>query len=303
MSFNEVARTNATPPPLPEGRTTNSCTIPAQKPVVIKPEAATPTIKPETPVLPTKPKAPMLPIKPKMITAEEAAATSKTAVDAAEETLGAQIADLKQQLAAKDIERTQLQEALAGEADQVARLQQQVVAKNHKLAKSKQQLEAKEDHIVSLKEQLAAKEDERAGLKQQLGAEFKKNAGLKEQLSTTLWLAVAVVCVLAFSVRNPVCKQEERCPKRKAITRGLLAHSSNSHTDTLVHLQAGLVIMWQALKLSNAWDTIDDYYRRIGWRWPSNGSATPWRGSRPSCTGRSRGRNHPSRAAHPSFDV
>lgn len=22
--------------------------------------------------------------------------------------------------------------------------------------------------------------------------------------------------------------------------------------------------MWQALKLSNAWDTIDDYYRRIG---------------------------------------
>ena len=43
-----------------------------------------------------------------------------------------------------------------------------------------------------------------------------------------------------------------------------MAHSSNSHTDTLVHLQAGLVIMWQALKLSNAWDTIDDYYRRIG---------------------------------------
>lgn len=86
MPFNEVARTNATLFPLPEGRITNSCAIPTQKSVMIKPEAPVPTTKPEKLVLAAvEPTEPVLPIKPKMITAEEAAATTKTAVDAAEE--------------------------------------------------------------------------------------------------------------------------------------------------------------------------------------------------------------------------
>lgn len=226
--------------------------------------------------------------------------------------------DLKQQLAAKDIERAKLQQALAGGADQVAWLQQQVVAENQKLAKSKQQLAAKGAHIASLQEHLKAKEDdiaglqqqllakeqELAGLRQQLEAKVKDSAGLKQQLSTTFWRAFAVVCVLGFSVRNPVCKQGEGCIFRRRLLEDYwLTRQTQKHQHTRIF--AGGVRHHVAS--TQAFPCGEQDRRRLSTD-PRPGDGLQRERDtvadlRPNCTGRSRVSSHPSRAALPAFDI